>query len=211
MTRRSGRLSRPSDDDRARKCERRRCACTWQARAAFSRAAHHSLGPRLSCDDGQHVNGPTCTPTPAAHDSKYVLVPRVRRKRQRLRPNGSIESDPTVNVRPRSVRPRAGLLPNSTALDWSRVTIGLYRVTLDRLGDLADGVRLHSVAARVRGRRRRRRPWGCALAQRSAILVIAYQGATVSAERTASTWNVKQHLVSMNSFLPERADTGRIG
>jgi hypothetical protein len=35
--------------------------------------------------------------------------------------------------------------------------------------------------------RRRGRPWVCAFAQRSAILVMAYQGATVSAERTAST------------------------
>jgi hypothetical protein len=37
--------------------------------------------------------------------------PRVRRKRQRLGPNGSIESDPAVNVRARGLRPRAGSLP----------------------------------------------------------------------------------------------------
>jgi hypothetical protein len=33
-----------------------------------------------------------------SHDSTPIVIPRVRRKRQRLGPNGSIESDPAVNV-----------------------------------------------------------------------------------------------------------------
>jgi hypothetical protein len=36
----------------------------------------------------------------------HIAVPRVRRKRQRLRSNGSIESDPAVNVRARGVSVR---------------------------------------------------------------------------------------------------------
>jgi hypothetical protein len=45
------------------------------------------------------------------HDSTPIVEGRVRRKRQRLGPNGSIESDPAVNVRAPGVRPRAGSLP----------------------------------------------------------------------------------------------------
>ena len=55
-----------------------------------------------------------------SHDSTPIAIPRVRRKRQRLGPNGSIESDPAVNVRARRVRPRAGSLPIS-CLWWVNV------------------------------------------------------------------------------------------
>ena len=46
-----------------------------------------------------------------SHDSTPIVISRVRRKRQRLGPNGSIESDPAVNDGARGVRPRAGSLP----------------------------------------------------------------------------------------------------
>ena len=44
----------------------------------------------------------------------------------------------------------------------------------------------------------------CAGRQFAAMLLVAHQGATVSAGRTASTWNdVSQFNTPMNSFLPE--------
>ena len=74
-----------------------------------------SLSPP-ACDVLTASIGPSIVtahaPTPGApHDSTPIAIPRVRRKRQRLGPNGSIESDPAVNVRARRVRPRAGSLP----------------------------------------------------------------------------------------------------
>jgi hypothetical protein len=46
-----------------------------------------------------------------SHDSAPIVVSRVRRKRQRLGPNGCIESDSALHVRRRGVRPRAVSLP----------------------------------------------------------------------------------------------------
>ena len=59
----------------------------------------------------------------ASYDSTPIAIPRARRKRQRLGPNGSIESDPAVLIRPRGVRHRAGSLPIESHRH-SRVNIG---------------------------------------------------------------------------------------
>ena len=46
-----------------------------------------------------------------SHDSTPIVIPRVRRNRQRLRPNDSIESDPAIDPRAPCMRSRAGSLP----------------------------------------------------------------------------------------------------
>jgi hypothetical protein len=67
---------------------------------------------------------------------REIAVPRVRRKRQRLGPNGSIESDLAVNVRDGSVRPRAGSLPIESYGLSGGDTSGLVHVACPRLDRL---------------------------------------------------------------------------
>src|ERR1700680_4187646 len=72
--------------------------------------ADHTRIP--SDDDRPGLDGtPTHTHAPPARHSIHIAGPRARRKRQRLRPNGSIESDPAVDLCARPLHPCAGSLP----------------------------------------------------------------------------------------------------